>query len=163
MKGKKVYFIGFGIILLAVLLVLGVIFLPRLAASSDMREMLECSACADAQYVMLVDPSFEHAGVLAGEGREVRLEGAELEFVRTALSSIAEDFSYLKKEGEFSGAMGMYLLTKDAEGQAHQIFFAKEHFYATLKGARYYFAADDATAYQAFYDTLVAMLDEAEK
>ena len=163
MKGKKVYFIGFGIILFAVSLVFGVIFLPRLAASSDMREMLERSASVDAQYMMLVDPSFEHAGLLAGEGREVRLEGAELVLAREALSSIAEDFSYLKKEGEFSGGMGMYLLAKDAQGEVCQIFFAKECFYATLKGARYYFEADDATAYQAFYEALLAMLDAAEK
>ncbi len=160
MKGKWYIVAGTGVILLAVLLVLGILFLPRLMASSDMAELLERAAAADVQYVMLVDPAFEHEGLLAGEGRDVRLEGDTLERVRTALLALADDFSYEKKEGEFSGGMGMYLLIKRADGEVLQIFFAKEHFYATLKGARYYFTADDATAYQALYDALLRAFEQ---
>ena len=158
MRGKRVYFVGAGIVLLAVLLVLGVIFIPRLMAKSDMETLLQKAAAADVQYVMLVDPTFKHAGALAGEGREVKLEGECLQDVRKALQDLADGFSYEDKEGELSGALGLHLLVRTAEGEVVKIFFAKDRFYTTLKGARYYFSADDAQAYASFYETLEAAL-----
>lgn len=163
MKGKLHIIVGVGLILLAVLIVLAVIFLPRMAAKSDMRKLLEKTAAPNAAYVMVVDPTFVHEGIMAGEGREARLEGETLSFVRNTLLTLAEDFSYEKKEGAFSGGLGLHLLVKDAEGEILQIYFAQEHFYATLKGARYYFTADDEGAYKALYESLQSALETSEK
>ena len=161
-KGKLHIIVGVGLILLAVLIVLGVIFLPRMAAKSDMRELLE-KAAVRSEYVMVVDPTFVHEGIMAGEGREARLEGEALAAVQGALAVLAEDFSYEKKEGTFSGGLGMHLLVKGTEGEILQIYFTKEHFYATLKGARYYFTADDAEAYKTLYENLLSALPTSEK
>jgi len=152
---KKYWHIWVGIsaILLAILSVLGVVFLPRLAAKSDMEELLERAAAPSAQCVMLVDPTFRHEGFLAGEGREVVLTGALLEQTHAALAAFAEDFSYEKKQSAPAGALGMHLLIKTAEGEIVKIYLAENFFYAILKGSAYHFSAD---GYAALYSALLA-------
>ena len=147
--------VGVTIVLVAVLIVLGVIFLPRLAAKSDMKALLLRAAAADSQYVMLVDPAYKHAGVLAGEGREVALSGETLTAVRAELTAFSENFSYLSKESEENAAFGMHLLIKTSEGEIVKICFHENDFYAVLKGSAYHFYADDKEAYSAFYNTLL--------
>ena len=149
--------VGFAILLLTVLILLGFIFLPRMAARSDMRELLVLAAAPDTQYVMLVDPTYVHPGILAGQGREVRLEGELLEQTRAALSRLSEDFSYKAKEDALSRAFGMHLLVKTAEGEIVKVYFSEGDFYAVLKGSAYHFTAKDAQEYAAFY----AMLNRA--
>ncbi len=156
MKKHWHIWVGIAIVLLAVLIVLGVIFLPRLAAKSDMRELLSLAAASDAQYVMLIDPAYKHEGILAGEGREVALSGEILEQTQEALLALAEDFFYEKKEVAGVGAFGLHLLVKTAEGEIVKIYFAEELFYAELKGSAYYFTADDTQAYSVLYNALLA-------
>ena len=148
--------VGTGILLLSVLTVLGVVFLPRLAAKSDMEDLLRLAAAPDAQYVMLIDPTFEHEGILAGEGREVRLEGALLSDTHAAMAEIADDFSYEKKVSALGGSLGMHLLIKTAEGKIVKIYLSESSFYAVLKGNAYYFSAD---GYAALYTALTAALE----
>lgn len=148
--------VGVGAILLSVLTVLGVILLPRMAAKSDMKELLLLAAAPDAEYVRLVDPAFEHEGLLAGAGREVALTGALLADTRAALGGIAEDFSYEGKEDAYAGALGLHLLIKSAEGEIVKIYFSQNEFYAVLKGSAYHFSADDAQGYADFYAKLQA-------
>ena len=152
---KKYWYIwvGVGAILLAVLTVLGIVFLPRMAAKSDMEDLLILAAADDTQYIMLIDPTFEHEGFLAGEGREVRLEGALLESTRAALSAFAGDFSYEKKVSALGGSLGLHLLVKSAEGEIVKIYLAKDSFYAVLKGNAYHFSAE---GYTALYNALQA-------
>ena len=149
--------VGFAILLLTALIVLGFVFLPRLAAKSDMRELLVLAAAPDAQYVMLIDPTYVHPGLLAGQGREVRLEGELLEQTRAALSRLSEDFSYKAKEDALSRAFGMHLLIKTAEGEILKVYFSESDFYAVLKGNAYHFSADNAQDYAAIY----AMMNNA--
>lgn len=148
--------VGTGMILLSVLIVLGVIFLPRMAAKSDVKDLLEMAAAPDAPYMVLVDPAYEHEGILAGEGREVRLDGALAESTRTALGAIAEGFSYEKKGSAFAGAVQPHLLVKTAEGTIVRIYLAPNEFWTELKGSAYYFTADDVQAYASFYNALMA-------
>ncbi len=155
MKKHWYIWVGVGAILLAVLTVLGVIFLPRMAAKSDMEELLALAAAPDAQYVMLVDPTFKHEGLMAGEGREVLLTGALLESTRTALAAFANDFSYEKKASALGGSLGLHLLVKTAEGEAVKIYLTEASFYAVLKGSAYHFSAD---GYAALYNELQAAL-----
>ncbi len=157
MKKHWHIWVGIAILLLAVLIVLSVIFLPRLAAKSDMKERLELAAAPNAQYVMLIDPAYVHPGILAGQGREVALAGEVLEQVQKALGAFAKDFSYEKKDVAGAGAFGMHLLVKTAEGEIAKIYFAEKMFYAELKGSTYYFAAKDTQGYTAFYNTLLAV------
>ena len=96
--------VGFAILLLTVSIVLGAIFLPRMAARSDMKELLEIVAAPDAQYVMLIDPTYVHPGLLAGQGREVRLEGELLEQTREALSALSKGFSGLTHSSTITSA-----------------------------------------------------------
>ena len=137
--------------MLAVLTVLGIVFLPRLAAKSDMEELLSLVAAPDAQYVMLVDPTFKHEGFMAGEGREVILEDELLESTRAAFAEFAEDFSYEKKVSAAGGSLALHLLVKTAGGEIVKIYLAEDTFYAVLKGSAYHFSAD---AYTAFYSAL---------
>ncbi len=145
--------VGVAILLLAILTVLGVVFLPRLAAKSDMRDILERAAAPDAQYVMLIDPTFKHEGFMAGEGREMALTGTLLENTRESLAAIAEELSFEKKEGAISGALGLQLLVKTAEGEILKIYLGEATFYAELKGAAYHFSAD---GYALLYQMLLA-------
>lgn len=163
MKKHWEIWIGIGIILLAVLLVLGVIFLPRMAARSDMKDLLELAAAPGAQYVMLIDPAYVHPGILAGQGREVALTGEQLVQAQAALGALAKDFSYEKKEQAGAGAFGLHLLIKSAEGEIVKIYFAEALFYAELKGSMYYFSPDDAQAYGAFYALLSNAFQDAGK
>ena len=156
MKKHWHIWVGTGAIMLAVLTVLGVIFLPRLAAKSDMREILALAAAPDTQYVRLVDPNFKHEGILAGEGREAALTGEVLESVRAALSALAEDFSYKEKGSALAGAFGLHLLIKTAEGEILKLYLNETDFYAELKGRVYLFTPDDAQSYAALYTTLQA-------
>ena len=148
--------VGIAILVLAVLIVLGVILLPRMAAKSDMKELLALASSPDAQYVMLVDPAYVHPGILAGQGRDIRLEGELLEQTRSALSSIADDFSYAKKESVGSGAFATHLVVRGAQGEIVKIYLAENEFYAELKGSVYYFSPKDMQAYTALCDALLA-------
>lgn len=159
MKRQWYIWVGIAILLVAVLIVLGVIFLPRLAAKSDMKDFLTLAAAPDAQYVMLIDPSYRHEGILAGEGRELALTGGRLQQTQNALSAFAESFSYVKKEVAGAGAFGLHLLVKSAEGKFVKICFFENGFYAELKGSMYYFAANDEQAYMAFYNTLISAFE----
>ena len=148
--------VGIGMILLAVLIILGSIFLPRLAAKSDMKEILVKVAASDARYVMLIDPAYRHEGILAGEGREVALTGDTLAQVREGLNALSADFSVDSKQSEESGAFGLHLLVKTATEEIVKIYFTENTFYAILKGNAYHFRADDEEAYSAFYNMLLA-------
>ena len=158
MKKHWHIWVGIAIVLLAVALVLGIIFIPRAAAKSDMKALLLHAAAADAQYVMLVDPAYKHPGILAGEGREIALAGDILTSTQDALTALADGFSYEKKMDASSGAFGMYLLVKTADGEIVKINLAKDAFYAELKGSVYYFTAKDTQAYTALYNALLAAL-----
>lgn len=148
--------VGFGIVLLAVAIVLGVIFLPRLAVKSDMKALLELAAAPGAQYVMLIDPLYEHPGILAGQGRELALTGELLEQTQKALEALGDGFSYKEKNVAGAGAFGLHLLVKTAGGEIVKIYFAKDAFYAELKESTYYFVASDMQAYTALYEALLA-------
>ena len=156
MKKHWHIWVGTGAILLAVLTVLGVIFLPRLAAKSDMKELLLLAAAPEAQYVRLVDPAFKHEGILAGEGRELELTGELLDSTRAALSALAEDFSYKGKGSALAGAFGLHLLIKTAEGEILKLYLNETDFYAELKGGICLFTPDDTQSYAALYSTLQA-------
>ena len=148
--------VGVAILLLAVLIVLGVAFLPRMAAKSDMKELLVLAAAPDTQYVVLVDPAYVHPGILAGQGRDLRLEGALLEQTRSALLSISDGFSYVQKESIGSGSFAPYLLVRGAQDEITRIYLTENEFYAELKGSIYYFSPKDMQAYTALYNELMA-------
>ena len=156
MKKHWHIWIGVGALALAVLIVLGVIFLPRLAAKSDMREVLLLAADKQAQYVRLVDPTFKHEGILGGEGRETVLTGEILDSTRAALSSLAEDFSYKGKDNALAGAFALHLLIKTADGEIVKLYLNESSFYAELGGSVCFFPPDDAHAFAALYGALQA-------
>lgn len=158
MKKHWHIFVGIAVVVLAVLIVLGVVFLPRLSATSDMEELLLSAAAEDAQYVMLVDPTFVHEGILAGEGREVRLTGEDLAQVRRVLSALASDISYESKESAEGSAFCLHLLVKSADGEIVKVYFTENGLYAVLKGSTYRFSVGDVQAYAEFYNALQAML-----
>ena len=160
MKKHWHIWVGIAIVLAALALVLGVIFLPRLAARSDMKKLLLRAATADVQYVMLVDPTYKHPGILAGEGREIALSGDLLTRTQSVLTDIAEGFSYEKKDSVAAGAFGMYLLVKTADGEIAKINLAEDAFYAELKGNAYYFTAKDEQLYKDLYTAVVAAFPE---
>lgn len=151
MKKHWHIWVGVGAILLSVLTVLGVIFLPRMAAKSDMEEILTIASAPDAQYMLLIDPAFEYEGILAGEGREVLLEGALLDGTRASLTAFAGNFSYEKKVSALGGSFDLHLLVKSADGEIVKIYLCENTFYAVLKGNAYHFGAD---GYAAFYVAL---------
>ena len=153
MKEHWHIWVGVGAILLAVLTILGIVFLPRMAAKSDAEDLLLIAAAPGEEYMMLVDPTFEHEGFMAGEGREVRLEGALLESTRASLAAFAEDFSYEKKSSAPGGSLGVHLLVKSAEGEIVKIYLTEASFYFVLKGSAYHFSAE---GYTALYNALQA-------
>ena len=156
MKKHWHIWVGVGAIALAVLTVLGVIFLPRLVAKSNMKEILLLAADPESQYVRLSAPTFKHEGLLAGEGRDLVLTGELLDSTRAALSSLAKDFSYKGKDNALAGVFGLHLLVKTAKGDILKLYLNEADFYAELNGVMYFFTPGDAQGYAVLYRALQA-------
>ena len=156
-KNKVVLFFGCGAILLALIIVLSAVFLPRLAAKREMKALLE-KAISDAPiHVTYTDPRYENEGLLAGEGRETQLDGELLVGVRASLSLLCEDFSFARSSRKSVSGLDKRLWVKTAEGENVQLYFTETSFYYVEGERTYYFTPDDATSYAA----LLAALDAA--
>lgn len=154
---RRIVVIGCLLIALAVMLVLSLIFVPRIAQKSTMKKLLGESAAPDAKRVLLGDAVLENESPLGAGGAEVVLGDSELTAVRNGLNAILENgFGVVGESRELR--WDIFLRTTAKTGSAVQIYFAKEHFYYYKDGTAFLFAAKDAALYSDFYAELEAII-----
>ena len=157
--GKKTVVIGSLIIALALVIVLGAALMPRLLKKDEMHDLLELAIASDAQYVYLNDPSYENEGLAAAQGKEVKLVGEELEYVRAQLAELSEHFSYGESNKTLSG-FDLHLLVKTSAGKTLKIYFNDTHFYWCEYDTYHYFTPRDGAGYAAFLQQLRAFVSK---
>ena len=157
MKNSRVTLIGIGLILMAVLIILCCILIPRVQAKQKLGDVVEALCDVQAQYVIYTDPHYQNEGLLAQNGREVRLEGEVLTAVRAQLCDLEVNCRYRGKAKENAVSIDKRLLVKGALGESVQLFLGKEQLYFSLGDSTYLFAPLDSAGYEA----LLALLDGA--
>ena len=157
-KGSvKVAVIGGIIVALAVVLVLCVILIPRASRKRDMKELLLQASAADAQRVVLVDPSPAGDSPYDGSSSEVLLTGEALAAVQQGLADLLEDGFRYEGEAEASLHWDIFLRVKTADGSVVQLYFTEGGFYYQ-NGAAVTFKSKNATAYVEYYQMLQGLL-----
>ena len=161
MKKEKrtVIWVGIVILLLAVMLILLSIFLPRARYKSRVTECLELMLSPDPTYVTLTDPLFDTGDLLGRNGKEVQLQGEQMQAVLSSLGTLRDaGFHYQGQEQKLTGAWDLRLLVRTASGESVQLRFEADRFYYTEGDVAYFFTPKDAAAYRAFYERLIAIL-----
>ena len=153
MKKWGVTLVGISLILVAVLIILGCVLVPRAQAKAKLREALDAFANEGALYVLYTDPHYKNEGLIAPDGRDLLLEGELLAAVREALAALGEDARYTGSKHDAIVGTDKRLLVKGAAGESVQLFFTAEQLYLTVEEQTYFFAADTAA--------LLALLDGA--
>lgn len=136
--GWKVPLVGVLLVLLAVLLVLGVVFLPRARQKRKMRETLTAFSEADISYILVTDPLYDTGDLLGNDGREIRLDEAQTEALLEALELILS--AGLRRVGEEvlpAGSFDLRVLLRAKDGTLAQ-FYVREHTLGYLDGTAYY-------------------------
>ena len=87
--GWRVPVIGGVILLLAAALILGAIFLPQAKQKREMKKALNAFLTADAAYALVTDPRYKTGDLLGNDGKEVRLDDAQLSAAREAVRQVA--------------------------------------------------------------------------
>lgn len=158
-KSYKTTVIGLSLILLAVLLILCCVFIPRIQAKAKLREVLAAFSDAEAQYVLYTDPHYQNEGLLTQNGREVRLEGESLQAVLGLLERVGADCRYEGKQKNALVGADDRLLVKAAAGDSTQLFLTDECLYFTKGETTYYFEARDGKLWQELQTALSATVE----
>ena len=158
MKKRKTTLVGIALVALAVLIILASVFLPRLGAKRDMKERLEAAASPTVQYVAVLDPHHQNQGLLAGNGKEVLLQGEALQNVQRLLLQLSAQMRFSKTTKEMAAGIDLRITVKGADGSTTLLYFEKDRFYF-IEGERvHYFTPKDTQAYEALLQALYAAL-----
>lgn len=159
MKNKKTLLVGVLILLVAVVIVLAAIFLPMSMRKKDMKQILQ--AVPSAGRISLWDPSFDTGDVLGNQGKEVLLEGEDLEAVRARLAALVESgYRYSGEEKGFANGLDLHLKIRSAEGEIFYLWLGESRFYCTQEERVAFFEAKDAAVYDALRAELDAILQQ---
>ena len=159
LKKGKTTLVGLLIILVAALLLLLAILTPRILAKRHLSEVAKGFAAADPQYLLLTDPHYNNAGLLAVNGKEVQPDAQESEAVLEALAALSGDCRVSRCVAGGIAGIDLRLLVKTAAGESFQIYFTREEFYTIKNNKVFYFTAKDAEAYAAFLLLLDSVLE----
>ena len=157
MKKSGVTLIGVGLILVAVLIILACVLIPRIQARARLDEALAAFMEEDAAYVLYTDPHYKNEGLLAPDGRDLVLGGELLFEVRSKMSALGADCKYHSTEKDAIVGTDKRLMVKRASGESVQLFFAADCFYLTVGGKTFVFTPADPDAQAA----LLQLLDAA--
>lgn len=158
--GLRVPVIGALILLLAVLVVLGAVFLPEIKQKNRMKKTLNAFLAADAEYVLVSDPRYDTGDLLGNDGKEVRLDGEKTLAVREAVQSVLDaGLSFSEVREAPAGSFDTRVFVRDREGGTVQFFVTETRIGFTDGGAYFLFDAK-GEAVSALYGLLSAILAE---
>lgn len=136
--GWRVPLIGAGLVLLAVLLILGVVFLPRAQQKRKMRNALTAFSESDISYILVIDPLYDTGDLLGNDGKELSLDAAQTGALLEALEAInAAGLRYAGEEALPAGSFDLRVLLRAEDGALVQ-FYVREHTLGYLDGTAYY-------------------------
>ena len=159
MTNKKIYLIGTGVILLALLIVLLTVLLPITVHKNKMEALLE--AAASPVRLSVGDPLFETGDLFGNKGKEVLIEGERLRELTTVLKDLAvRGYRTKGTEKMKGGTMELNLKAQAASGEICILYFNKMYFYYMDGEKAVFFEAKDTAFYQEFYQKLVSCLTE---
>ena len=163
MKRTKgtVTLVGVAIILLAAVIILLSVFVPRLQQKKQMKELLRAATSPDIAVMALNDPLFDHGDLLGNKGKEVELTGEARGQMQAALGALL-DAGFRAKGAEKSpfGTSDLSLYVRGASGDTVRLYFTAEEFYYQQGSAIARFAPKDAEAYGELYTLLQALIQE---
>ena len=157
--GWRVPLICAVILLAAVALVLGAVFLPEVRQKNKMKKTLNAFLNTDAVYVLVSDPLYDTGDLLGNDGREVRLTDAQLAEARGAVRAVLDaGLSFAEARQAPAGAFD-YRVFLRGEGETVQFFVSADCVGFTDGGGYFLFTAK-GEAVSALHRSLSAFLAE---
>ncbi|MBE6703339.1 MAG: hypothetical protein E7585_08035 [Ruminococcaceae bacterium] len=159
-SNRKIYLIGSLLILLAVLIVLLSVFLPRAVKKSDMKELLRKTQ--EGTLMALMDPLYQTEEFLGNRGKEVLLSEAETQELKTLLAVVAHSgYRFVGQTVKFGGGMDMRLQVRIGEVETVYLWFDAAAFYCMRGELAIRFSAKDTDAYAALYGKMRMLIETA--
>lgn len=157
---KKIVIVGCCILAVAVLIVLGIVFIPDLVQESNMEDHLIALAAEDAQSVVLIDPLPVGGNLLTDSAVQLELTGEALALVRSGLAELAEQGFDAAGEITQKNLNDLVLRVRTADGRVLQLYLSvgKFYYYADSLTVAISFTPKDTAAYSAFYQSLEALV-----
>ena len=153
MKKWKIYVFGGALILLAVLILLASIFGPIIMRKSDMSNLLAKVQAAD--LISIYDPGYETGDVLGNKGKEILLNEAELQEIKSLLQAVADGgYSYKQEKAFFGDSSGLRLRARLGEEETVYLWFSEQELYYMSNETAVCFTANHAEAYAALYQKM---------
>lgn len=153
--------IGAAILVVAVALVLGGIFLPEAKQKSRMKKTLNAFLDADAVYVLVTDPQYDTGDLLGNDGREVRLEESRISAVREAVRAVLDaGLSFAEAKETPAGSFDTRVLLRDTAGGTVQFFVTGSYVGFTDGGGYFLFTAKKGDSVEALSRLLSGYLTE---
>lgn len=159
--GWRVPVIGGVILLVAAALVSGGIFLPRAKQKREMKKALNAFLTADAAYALVTDPRYKTGDLLGNDGKEVRLDDAQLSAAREAVRQVLNaGLSFAEAKETPEGAFDTRVLLRDTAGGTVQ-FYVTGRCVAFSKGGGYFlFTAKHGDSVEVLFRLLSGYLTE---
>ena len=159
--GWRVPVIGGVILLLAAALILGAIFLPQAKQKREMKKALNAFLTADAAYALVTDPRYKTGDLLGNDGKEIRLDDAQLSAAREAVRQVLDaGLSFAEAKETPAGSFDTRVLLRDTAGGTVQ-FYVTGRCVAFSEGGGYFlFTAKHGDAVEALYRLLSGFLTE---
>jgi len=159
-ENQTVLLVGVGILLLAALIILLAIFVPRARYKGEMKDRIDRILLPNPAYVTLSDPLFDTGDLLGRDGKEIVLEGEARAEVLTLLGEVqTAGLSYKGRESMATGAWDLRLLVRTAVGDTAQIWISESRLYYVENSVAYCFAVKDGAAHTALYTRMIAALE----
>lgn len=111
-------------ILLAVLIVLMAVFIPRALQKKEMRALLAEFASGEITYLLLCDPMYENQDLFGNRGKEIRLDEEQIAFVQARLDTIqSSKLSGARTQTMPVGSFDLQLILRKSDGSTARLYF----------------------------------------
>ena len=159
MKKHKATLIGVGMILLALIIVLSAVLIPRIVQKNKMKEHLAKMMAEDVQIMIVEDPLFMKWDLLGNNGTEVVLEGEQFLDIRAKLQAMIDGgYRVDYDEKRDTGAWDMNLRVRTATGESLRLWIDEATFYMMEDTFALGFCPKDEAAYAALREAMIAVL-----
>jgi hypothetical protein len=157
MTNKKVYLIGAGLILLAVLIIVSLTVLPTAVHKAKIKEKLVLASSAT--WLSVGDPLFETGDVLGNKGKEVLAQGEDFSAVTAALKMLCDSgFRASGTQKMPGGTLAMSVKARNDAGEIVILYFEETNFYYMDNETAVFFEAKSEELYQELYQKLISCL-----
>lgn len=159
MKNKKAYWIGGGIVALAVLIVLLCVFVPVWMHKAEMDRILP--ALQGSARMTVGDPLYQNGDILGNTGKEVLVEGARRAEIEGLLQTLADGgYRTAGTEKMPAGSSDLTLKVRTTNGKIFVLWLNDTYFYYIDGSVAVLFEAKDKEAFSALVAKLKATVNE---